>query len=119
MALQPGVFNVTDSTWGLSTSNPPATNTSRLQTMVETLLDSTGPTGGNGGTIEFPSVGTFSFSGNPIVIGVDLHSNTQPYAIIIQGDGQGSLSAPLLQKTDSGDFFQVNNNTARIATSVV
>jgi|HubBroStandDraft_4_1064222.scaffolds.fasta_scaffold00014_73 hypothetical protein len=79
--------------------------------MISTLLDISGPTGGNGGTIEFPSVGTFQFSGGPIVIGVDLSTTTQPYAIIIQGDGQGSEGMPLIQKTDAGDLFQVSNTT--------
>jgi hypothetical protein len=78
--------------------------------MIQTLLDSgSGPTGGNGGTIEFPSVGTFQFSGPPIVIGTDLGGHTQPYAIIVQGDGQGSEAIPVLQKTDGGDLFQINN----------
>jgi hypothetical protein len=92
-------------------SNLPGTNRDLLQAMVSKLLDSSGPTHGNGGTIEFPSVGTFQFSGDPIVIGIDLSSTTQPYSIIIQGDGQGSQSVPLLQKTDGGDLFQVNNST--------
>lgn len=117
MPLQPGVFNVTDSPWNLSPSNPPATNRASLQNMIKTLLDSGGPTSGNGGTIEFPSVGTFQFSGDPITIGIDLSGDTVPNAIIIQGDGQGSEAAPLLQKTDGGTFFVVNNDTAAIITS--
>ena len=113
MATIPGVFNVTDPTLGspILPTNPPATNTSLLQALIKTLLTSSGPTNGNGGTIEFPSIGTFQFSGAPIVIGVDTSGTTQPYAIIIQGDGQGSQSVPLLQKTDGGDLFQVNNST--------
>jgi hypothetical protein len=110
MALQPGVFNVTDPTWNIKTGNPPGTNRDNLQAMVQSLLDTTGPTGGNGGTIEFPSVGTFQFSGNPIVIGIDKSNNTQPFSIIIQGDGQGEEGKPLIQKTDDGDLFQVNNS---------
>lgn len=115
MATQQGVFNVTDSMWGLSVSNSGSTNRNLLQTMIETLLDTSGPTSGYGGTIEFPPATgplPFQFSGAPIIIGQNLHGHTVPNAIIIQGDGQGSATLPLLQKTDTGDLFQVSNNDA-------
>jgi hypothetical protein len=112
MALQQGVFNVTDPTWNVLPSNSPSLNTTKLQNLVTKLLSADGPTGGNGGTIQFPSVGTYQFSGAAIVIGPDDQSMpvTQPYSIIFEGTGQGSLAAPILVKTDGGDFFQVNNN---------
>lgn len=113
MALTQGVFNVTDPKWNISPNNGSALNRANLQTLISTLLDSSpgSPTGGNGGTIEFPSIGIYTFSGPAIVIGRDLSNNKQPYAIIIQGDGQGSEAAPILQKTDGGDFFQIDNST--------
>lgn len=113
MPAVPGVFNVTDPTWNILVGNGASTNRINLQAMIVALLSSTGPTGGNGGTIEFPSLGTYKFSGAPIVIGPlgGVPPVTVPNAIIIQGDGQGSAAVPLLQKTDGGDLFQVNNTT--------
>ncbi len=113
MTMYQGVFNVTEGIAGSNQVYPgqsPSTNTSHLQALINTLLDSTGPTKGQGGTLEFPSAGVYQFSGSPIVIGMDLHSNPQPYSVIFQGDGQGSEGAPLLQKTDGGDLFQINNS---------
>src|ERR1700734_3005941 len=110
MALQQGVFNVTDPTWNILPGNTATVNTTNLQKLVSTLLDSTGPTGGNGGTVQFPSVGTYRFNGT-ITVGIDLSSNPQAAEIIFMGTGQGKITTPLLQQTTSADLFLVNNNT--------
>jgi hypothetical protein len=73
MALQQGVFNVTDPTYGFAvlTSNLGPTNTQNLQSWISLLLDATnGPTKGQGGTLQFPSVGTYKFSGS-VTVGQD------------------------------------------------
>jgi len=111
MALQQGVFNVTDPTWNILPSNTPTMNTTNLQTLVDTLLDSSGPTQGSGGTIQFPSVGKYRFN-DAITIGRDLSNNKQPASIIIMGTGQGHITAPILeQENGSADLFIVDNNT--------
>jgi hypothetical protein len=112
-----GVFNVTEglpSPWnvpGLYADGTHATdNTTNLNSLISWLLSSTGPTLGQGGTLEFPSAGTYAFSGT-ITISKDQSGTTQPYAIILRGDGQGQINAPILQQTASSDFFVVDNNT--------
>jgi hypothetical protein len=97
--------------------NTATVNTTNLQKLVSTLLDSTGPTGGNGGTIQFPSIGTYKFNGT-ITVGIDLSSNPQPNEIIFMGTAQGKITAPLLEQTASADLFLVNNNTGGSADEV-
>jgi parallel beta-helix repeat protein len=112
-----GVFNVTEGMPaqgidGLYCDGTHAgDNVTNLNKMLAQLLTATGPTLGQGGTLEFPSAGTYAFSGS-ILIGQDASGHTRSYAIILQGDGQGSASSPLLQMTASsgGDLFQVSNN---------
>jgi hypothetical protein len=113
-----GIFNVTEglpSPWnvpGLYADGTHATdNTTNLNSMISWLLSSSGPTNGQGGTLEFPSAGTYAFSG-PITISKDQSGTKQPYAIILKGDGQGRINAPILKQTASADFFVVDNNTS-------
>lgn len=109
-----GVFNVTQGFSGIpglyADGTHPTDNTTYLNEMIAALLSSTGPTLGQGGTLEFPSAGTYAFDGT-ITIGKDNSNTTQPYAIILRGDGQGAGSAPTLQQTVAGDLFQINNLT--------
>lgn len=107
MALQQGVFNVTDPAWGVLPTNSAGTNTGALNFLVSQLLSSGGPTGGNGGTIQFPSVGKYKFNG-PINI------NSGPASLIFMGTGEGTLAVPLLQMTGTtgSDFFVINNSSS-------
>lgn len=104
MALEQGVFNVTDPAWGVLPSNPAGTNTTNLNILVSELLSSGGPTFGNGGTIQFPSVGTYTFDG-PINI------DAGPATLIFEGTGSQTLTTPLLQMVDESlNLFVVNNH---------
>lgn len=109
------VFNVTDSMGpipGLYADGTNATaNTMNLNSMIAELLTLGGVTDGKGGTLEFPSAGSASYAfDGPINIGTDSSGNTQPFSIILRGDGQQSRAIPLLLQTDtSSDFFVVNN----------
>lgn len=113
MALQPGVFNVTDPTYGFAvlTSNLGPTNTANLQSWISLLLDATnGPTKGQGGTLQFPSYGTYLFSGS-VTVGQDPHQNTQPYTIVFMGTGEGAQNASILQQQSATDMFIVDTNS--------
>lgn len=109
-----GVFNVTQGFSGIAGLYANGTNagpnTTNLNMMVATLLDSSGPTLGNGGTLEFPSAGTYAFNG-PISIGKDLEGVTQASTITLRGTGQGKIDAPILLQQGSSDLFVVNNVT--------
>ncbi len=97
--------------WGVLPTNIASLNTSRLQTLVTALLSNDGPTMGNGGTIQFPSVGTYKFSGT-ITISLDDASppDKQPYSIIFMGTGQGQQDVPILEQTGDFDLFVVDLN---------
>jgi hypothetical protein len=80
--------------------------------MIANLLSTGGVTNGRGGTLEFPSAAsvTYAFDGG-IIIGKDGSGTTQPFSIILRGDGAQSRSVPLLQQQDSTvDFFTIKNN---------
>lgn len=103
-------------TYNCSPTNPASTNTGNLQHLLNLLVSSRGPTNGSGGTLIFPSVGTpggpnasYSFAGS-VTVGVDGGGATQPYSIIIKGDGQQQASSPLLVQTAADDLFVVNTN---------
>ncbi len=88
----------------------PTENMNHLNQMIQSLLSVSGPTNGKGGTLEFPSAGgaTYAFAGT-ITISTD-GTQIQPYSIILKGDGQAQINAPLLQQTLTVDFFLVNKN---------
>jgi hypothetical protein len=111
-----GVINVTDglgAPWnipGLYCDGTHATaNVTNLNAMIQQLLTSTGPTNGQGGTLQFQSAGTYVFEGT-ITVKNDTGGTQQPYTIIFAGTGEGMLNAPILQQTTDADFFVVNNN---------
>jgi hypothetical protein len=107
MTFLPGVFNVTDTTYGIQVlpTQSAALNTTNLQKWVDLLLNATtGPTLGQGGTLQFPAYKEpYQFAG---LINVGPSAGS----IIFMGTGQASLAAPLLQQTVDSDLFFVANN---------
>jgi hypothetical protein len=92
----------------------PTQNTTSLNTLLQKLIDPGGPSNGSGGTLVFPSVGdatnpSYQFSGT-IAVGTDRFNLTQPYSILIRGDGQQEVGRPLLVQTAASDLFVVNTN---------
>lgn len=132
--LTTAVFNVTDGTFwngfgidGLYLGGThPSDNVTNLNAMIALLLNANGPTGGLGGTLEFPTGGktagaTFAFNGT-IVINVG--TNIIPATIVFRGDGQGTLPNPvqgpiLLQNDGAMDFFSISTNTSTGDNSIV
>lgn len=117
MTAYQAVFNVTqgvDSSGFTVYPGQDAThNTENLRYMVSKLLSSDGPTNGKGGTLQFPSAGPLPYQFNgTITIGPDDQSVTQPYSVIFEGTGLGSLSSPLMEMTASADLFVVNTHIA-------
>jgi len=122
-----GVFNVTEGVDGTGhvcfPGQAPGPNTASLQYMISKLLSIDGPTGGQGGTLQFPSAGPstaggadyqpYQFNGT-ITIGPDDEDPpvTQPWSIILEGTGQGEINVPLLQQTASEDLFVVQTVTS-------
>lgn len=112
MSSKPGVFDVTDTTYDLELDpkNAPSVNTDNLQGWVNLLLTPSGPTGGNGGTLQFPSIGTFQFNG-PIYVGkIDSQGDAIPFEIIFMGTGQGQQDVPILEQTVNSGLFVVETN---------
>jgi hypothetical protein len=108
---QSGIFNVLDN--GLTTGDAGSNNHDALQNLVNSLLSSSGPTTGHGGTILFPSVGTFNIKlGTQYPTGeIDINKGDVPgAAIIFVGSGQQTPGTPNLNKVDAGDLFVVQNN---------
>jgi hypothetical protein len=100
---QSGIFNVQE--YGILPGQPPGTNTVNLQALVDNLLSGGADyTDGNGGTISFPSTGTYEFDG-PINI------SASPAPLIFMGTGAGKMDAPLLRMTASQNFFVINNSS--------
>ena len=122
-----GVFNVTEGVDGSGNvcypGQSPGANTSALQYMISKLLSIDGPTGGQGGTLQFPAAGpstegdedyqSYQFNGM-ITIGLDDESPpvAQPWSIILEGTGQGQINVPVLQQTVSQDLFVVQTVTS-------
>ncbi|HEY1884101.1 MAG TPA: hypothetical protein VGG51_13780 [Candidatus Cybelea sp.] len=115
-----GLFNVTDTTvWGAGNALVPdgsTDNSANLQAMIESLLNPSGITKGQGGTLEFPSTGdpsggsTYAFSSTISIGPVGAHF--YPANIILRGTGAQDRGNPILQMTDSAqDFFLVNNHS--------
>lgn len=113
-----GIFNVLD--YGLDPANAPGVNTTQLQNLVDLLFDSSGPTNGNGGTIEFPmyETGTYLFAGT-----INITSN--PSALRFIGTCISSFNSsdsppqvPTLMQVptedvpDPGDLFYLSNSVA-------
>ncbi len=72
-------------------------------------LTTTGPTNGIGGTLLFPSTGTYIFDGT---LTIDLSNSQTAASLIFMGSGEGTLATPLLKKTTTaGDLFVINNGT--------
>lgn len=93
------------------------TNTTNLQQMLYQLLSSTGPTGGQGGTLLFPP-DQFAFNGT-VVIGVDSSGTSQPFPIILRCTGASQDNDAVLQFDSDLDFFQVNTLSANCLGGVV
>lgn len=98
-----GIFNVQD--YGIAPTTSASLNTSKLQTLVNDLLNGGSSwTNNNGGTISFPSTGVYKFDG-PINI------NAGSASLIFAGTSLQTLDTPLLQMTvNSDDLFVVNNS---------
>jgi hypothetical protein len=120
MSVLNGLFNVTDTTvWGAGNVLVPdgsTDNSPNLQNMIKSLLDPTGITLGQGGTLEFPSAGdpsggsTYAFS-STITIG-PVGAHFYPANIILRGTGAQDRGSPILQMTDNTqDFFLINNHS--------
>jgi hypothetical protein len=109
MAAETGIFNVLDN--GLNPANPPSTNTSELQALVDLLFDPSGPTYGNGGTISFPMIetGTYEFSGT-ITIGPSPASIKFIGACPASGSVSPATPIPVLLQTKAADLFVVDNS---------
>ena len=107
-----GIFNV--QIYNVLPTNSPSLNTANLQTLVSDLLTPGNPlTNGQGGTLQFPSSGTYQFNGT-ITIGPDSEGPpvTQPYSLLFMGTGAQSQPSPVLQMTENDvDLFLVDNNT--------
>lgn len=110
--LLPGLFNVTDNAFDCPVlpRGDATTNTDNLNTWVQLLYDAeSGPTKGQGGTLQFPAYEKpYEFDG-PINIGL-VGTETHPQSIIFAGTGQGSKEKVLLRQKSDSDRFVVANN---------
>lgn len=108
--VQSGIFNVQE--YGILPGQPPGANTTNLQDLVDALLSGGSDyTNGNGGTISFPSVGTYEFNG-PITIGAGTASLSP--SILFTGTGPGSLTVPILKMVHNPtNLFVVNNSSSK------
>lgn len=108
---QSGIFNVLD--YGLTTTDSGSVNHDKLQDLVNNFLSSTGPTSGFGGTISFPSVGTFKIKLGTKYPTAEIDINkgdVSGASLIFAGTGQQTPSSPNISKEDAGDLFVVQNN---------
>src|ERR1700734_597524 len=114
-------FNVLDGVGtapGLTPGGSPGTNTTNLQKMLYQLLNSSGPTQGQGGTLIFPP-DSFTFN-DTITVGVDSSGAAQPYPIILRSAGASQNNACILQFSNAtDDFFKVNTLSASCLGGVV
>ena len=103
-----GIFNVLD--YGMATGNSGTVNQGYLQALVDLLLNSDGPTLGCGGTISFPSVGTFEIEGDIIIGGTLSSPPNSPFSLIFAGTGQQEITTPNLRQSMAGDTFVIKTN---------
>ena len=104
---QTGIFNVLDN--GMAVNNSGSVNGLALQNLINMLINPSGPTEGNGGTISFPSVGTFPIAG-PIKVTIPTGSGYNPAALRFIGTGQQTIDTVNLEVSNNMDLFVIDNN---------